>query len=148
VRLSTRARYGTRALLDIALHDNEGPVLLRDIAKRQGISQTYLAHLISPLKAAGIVKAIRGAQGGFAIARPPSQITLDEVVQTLEGKIVLVACVDNPKAYPYSSLCATYDLWQEVTGAMVKVLRDKTLQDLLERQEEKEKIGGKDHRRD
>jgi Rrf2 family protein len=101
-----------------------------------------LAHLISSLKAAGIVKAIRGAQGGFVIAKPPSQITLDEVVQSLEGKIVLAVCVGNPKAYPYSSLCATYDLWREVAGAMVKALKDRTLQDLLNRQKEKEKSLG------
>jgi DNA-binding IscR family transcriptional regulator len=60
----------------------------------------------------------------------------------LEGRIALVGCVDNPKAYPYSSVCATHDLWQEVTGAMARALKDRTLQDLLERQEEKEKMSG------
>jgi len=134
MKFSTRTRYGTRALLDIALHDSEGPVLLKDIARRQGISQRYLAHLITPLKVTGLVRAIRGVRGGFVIAKPPWQINLDEVVQALEGKISLVRCIDNPNAYPYSNVCVTHDLWQEVTTVMVKVLRDKTLQDLIESQ--------------
>ena len=142
MKFSTRARYGTRALLDIALHDSEGPVLLKDIARRQGISQQYLAHLITPLKVAGLVRAIRGVRGGFVIAKPPWQINLDEVVQALEGKISLVRCIDNPKAYPYSNVCATHDLWQEVTMVMVKALKDKTLQDLIESQKLKAKNVG------
>jgi Rrf2 family protein len=130
--------------MDIALHDSEGPVLLKDIAKRQGISQQYLAHLITPLKITGIVKAVRGAQGGFTIARSPSQITLDEAVQALEGEIALVKCVDNPKAYPYSSTCAAHDLWQELTMAMIKTLKDRTLQGLIDSQKLKAKTDSLD----
>ena len=132
MKLSTRARYGTKALLDIAQHKDEGPVLLRDIAKRQGISEDYLEHLLILLKAAGLIRSIRGNRGGFVLARSPSEIRLDEVVQVLEGEIALVECVDNPEVCPHVDFCLTHVLWREVTSAMNRVLKSTTLQDLIE----------------
>jgi len=137
MKLSTRTRYGVRALMDIAQHNDEGLVLLKDIAKRQGISKDYLEHILIPLKVAGLVRTSRGAQGGFVIAKPPTQIRLYEVVQVLERKVALVACVDDPEAYPYSDICAPHALWQEITEAISHVLKSTTLQDLMERQGKK-----------
>lgn len=137
MKLSTRTRYGVRALLDIAQHNDEGLVLLKDIAKRQGISKDYLEHILIPLKVAGLVRTSRGAQGGFVIAKPPTQIRLYEVVQVLERKVALVACVDDPEAYPYSDTCAPHALWREITEAISHVLKSTTLQDLMERQGKK-----------
>ncbi len=137
MKLSTKARYGIRALLDIALHDLEGPVLLREIAKRQDISRNYLEQILISLKAAGLVRSERGNRGGFILAKPPSEIRLDQAVQVLEGKISLVECVDDPKVCPRTSFCPTYELWGEVTAAMNQVLKSKTIQDLLETQKQK-----------
>ncbi len=138
MKLSTRARYGTRALLDLALHSREGPVLLRDIAQRQQISPPYLEHLITPLVAAGVIRSTRGARGGVRLAKSPREIKLSEVVRLLEGSITPVECVNDPKYCPRSDLCATRDIWGELNEAMNGVLESTTLQDLVERQKTKE----------
>ena len=137
MKLSTKGRYGTRALLDLALHWGEGPVLLKDIARRQEISLPYLEHLIAPLIEGGIVKSIRGPRGGVSLLEHPQKIKLNEVIQLLEGSIAPVECVDNPEAYPRSDLCVTRDIWHEVKKAMDGVLESTTLQDLVERQGQK-----------
>ena len=133
MKLSTRARYGTRALLELALHGGSQPVLLRDIAKRQEISLPYLEHLISPLIAAGIIRSVRGPQGGVWLAKPPQQIKLSEVFKLLEGSTAPVECIENPEVCARSGICVTRDLWDELGEAMNKVLSSTTLQDLVER---------------
>jgi len=139
MKLSTRARYGTRALLDLALHNEEGPVLLRDIAQRQQISPPYLGHLLTPLVAAGIIRSTRGARGGVWLAKSPQEIKLSEVVRLLEGPIAPVECVNDPKYCPRSDFCVTRDIWGELKKAMDGVLESTTLQDLVERQKRKER---------
>ena len=141
MKLSTRGRYGTRMLLDLALHQGGGPVPLKDIAKREEISLLYLEHLITPLVAAGMIRSTRGARGGVCLARSPEEIKLSEVVGLLEGSIALVDCVNDPKACPRSELCVTRDIWVELKEAMDGVLESKTLHDLVEMQKKKEKIG-------
>ncbi|MDO8568988.1 MAG: Rrf2 family transcriptional regulator [Dehalococcoidales bacterium] len=138
MKLSTRARYGTRALLDLALHREEEPVQLKDIAFRQEVSLHYLEHLISPLISAGVIRSIRGARGGIKLARQPYQIRLSEVIQLLEGSISPVECLDNPKVCNRSSACATRDVWSDMKKAMHAVLESTTLQDLVDRQRDKE----------
>jgi len=138
MKLSTRGQYGTRALLELALHWGEGPILLKDIAQRQRISLSYLEHLITPLVAGGIVRSVRGAKGGVSLAKPPGQVKLSEVVQLLEGSIVPVECVNNPGICIRSEVCATRDVWDELGKAMSGVLQSITLQDLVERQRRKE----------
>lgn len=138
MRLSTRGQYGTRALLDLALHQGEGWILLRDIAQRQQIPLRYLEHLIAPLIAGGILRSIRGAKGGVALARPPEEVTLSEVIQLLEGSIAPVECINNPGVCSRSELCAPRDIWGELKKAMDGVLESTTLQDLVERQKRKE----------
>ncbi len=138
MKLSTRGRYGTRALLDLALHQSESPILLKDIAKRQKISLAYLEHLVTPLVSAGILLSTRGARGGVSLARPPYEIRLDEVIQALEGSTSPVDCIDNPGMCPRSDMCATRDVWDEVKQAVNGVLAATTLQDLVDRQRQKE----------
>lgn len=140
MRLSTKATYGMRALLDLARHSGEGPVLLKDIAKRQGITLNYLEQIFIRLNAAGLIRSIRGSRGGFILSRSPSEIRLDEVIQALEGRIVLVECVDNPKVCPRVDFCVTRDLWGEMGKRMSQVLQSTTLQHLVERQSEKEQL--------
>jgi Rrf2 family protein len=140
MKLSARGRYGTRALLDLALHGGKEPVPLKDIARRQQISLLYLEHLITPLVAAGMIRSTRGARGGVCLARSPEEIKLSEVVGLLEGSIAPVDCVNDPKACPRSELCVTRDIWVELKEAMDGVLESKTLHDLVEMQKNKGKM--------
>ncbi len=126
-----------RALLDLALHQDEGLVPLKDIARRQEVSLPYLEHLITPLIAAGLVKSTRGARGGVLLFKPPSEIKLSEVIQVLEGSIAPVDCINNPDVCHRSASCATRDVWSEMKEAMSQVLDSTTLQDLAERQRQK-----------
>jgi Rrf2 family cysteine metabolism transcriptional repressor len=137
VKLSSKGRYGTRVLLDLALHEGEGAVPLKDIASRQQISLPYLEHLITPLVSAGIIRSRRGTGGGVWLTRPPQQIKLSEVIGMLEGPITPVDCVTDPGACPRSSDCATRDIWTELKAAMDGVLQSLSLQDLVERQKAK-----------
>lgn len=137
MKLSTRGQYGTRALLELALRQGQGPVLLRDIAQKQQISLPYLEHLISPLIAGGVVRSTRGAKGGVSLARAPEEIRLSEVVRLLEGSIAPVECIDNPEICGRSELCVTRDVWGEMKQAIDGVLESTTLKDLVERQKRK-----------
>ncbi|NWF77891.1 MAG: Rrf2 family transcriptional regulator [Chloroflexi bacterium] len=141
MKLSTRGRYGVRALLDLALHSCEGTVLLRDIARRQEISLPYLEHVITPLVAAGLMKTTRGPRGGVLLLKSPAEIKLSEVIGFLEGSIAPVDCVDNPDVCRRSAFCVTRDIWGEVKEAVHQVLDSITLQDLVERQREKGQTG-------
>ena len=138
MKLSTRSQYGTRALLDLALHHNEEPVILKEIAQRQQIPLRYLEHLVTPLIAGGIVRSTRGPKGGISLARPSEEIRLDEVIQFLEGSIAPVECVNNPEVCTRSELCATRDIWSELREAINGVLGSTTLRDLAEMQKRKE----------
>ena len=138
VKLSTRARYGTRALLDLAQHHGNEPVQLKDIAKRQSISLHYLEHIITPLVGAGIVRSARGARGGLQLISHPRELKLSEVVQLLEGAMTPVDCISNPESCPRSDLCVTREVWSEMKKAIDETLDSITLQDLMERQNEAE----------
>ena len=139
MKLSTKGRYGTKALLDIALHQESEPVPLRDIAERQQISLPYLEKLIGPLIEGGIIRSVRGVGGGVSLARSPDEIRFSEVIGLLEGSIALVECVNNPQVCNRSELCATRDVWSDIKKAIDGVLESTTLQDLVERQKGKER---------
>jgi Rrf2 family protein len=138
MKISTKGRYGMMAMLDLARHYGEGFILVKDIARRQRISEQYLEQLLILLKAAGMVRSTRGARGGFTLAKPPSQIRLSEIIQVMEGSMAPVECVDAPEAYPRVASCAVHDVWVEITTAMSSVLESITLQELVERQAKKE----------
>ncbi len=137
MKLSTRGQYGTRALLELALHHGRGPVPLKDIAQSQQISLQYLQHLITPLIAGGIIGSTPGARGGVWLARSPREIKLSEVIGLLEGSIAPAECVNDPRYCSRSDLCVTRDIWGELKKAMDGVLESTTLQDLVERHEKK-----------
>ncbi len=138
MKMSTKGQYGTRALLDLAQRYGKGPILVKDIARRQGISQHYLEHLFIRLIAAGLLKSTRGAKGGFTLAKPPDQIRVSEVVELMEGSLAPVSCVDDPKVCSRTNSCVMHDVWSEVKAAMSGVLESTTLQTLVERQKSKE----------
>jgi Rrf2 family cysteine metabolism transcriptional repressor len=137
MKLSTRGRYGTRVLLDLALHDGKGPIPLKDIAKRQQISLLYLEHIIAPLISVGMIRSTRGAHGGVQLARQPEEVKLSEVLGVLEGSIAPVDCINDPETCSRSEFCATRDIWIELKKAMDGVLESKTLRDLVEMQKKK-----------
>jgi Rrf2 family cysteine metabolism transcriptional repressor len=139
MKISTRGRYGIRALLDLAMRWGQGPVQLKDISQNQDISLQYLEHLMRPLITAGFVRSMRGARGGVWLARPPDEIKLAEVLDVLIGSIAPVECVDDPELCNRSKHCATRDIWYEMKKAMDEVLDSVSLQDMVVRQSAKEK---------
>ncbi len=124
--------------MDLALHQGNELVLLKDIAQRQDIPLAYLKHLVSPLIAGGVIRSSLGIRGGVLLARAPSQIKLNEVIQFLEGPIAAVECVNHPETCNRSHFCAARDVWAEVGEAMGGVLESINLQDLADRQKVKE----------
>lgn len=138
MKISTRGRYGIRLLLDLASHEGKEPIPLRDIARRQHISLSYIEQLVTPLIAAGLVKSTRGARGGIRLAKSPQEINLSDVIGLLESSISPVDCLDDPEACPHSNFCATRDVWSEMKDAMDRVLKSVTIQDLTERQKSKQ----------
>ncbi len=133
LKLSTRSRYGTRMLLDMAQHYNQGPVQLGDIAKRQNISVKYLEQIIIPLKKAHYVESVRGPKGGHMLSKPPEQISVGEIVALLEEGSSLVDCVEHAELCERSSSCPTRLIWQEASQAMFEKLEGITLADVVER---------------
>jgi len=137
MKLSTKGRYGTRAMIDIALYRDSGSTLLKDISTRQGISLKYLDHILSNLRKAGLVKNVRGKGGGYALMRSPSQITLCEIIEAVEGSLAPVECVDDPDYCKKTSTCSARDVWMKVRQSIEDVLRNTSLQSLIENQEKK-----------
>jgi len=135
MKLSTRSRYGTRLMQDLAQHYDEGPVRIGEIAKRQDISVKYLEQLIIPLKRSNLIKSIRGVKGGHMLARPPGQITVGQIVKALEGAIELVDCIENPEECERSGSCLTRSIWEDASKAMYEKLNSITLSEMLETKE-------------
>jgi Rrf2 family protein len=136
MKLSTKSRYGTRLLLDMAQHYNQGPVQLGDIARRQNISVKYLEQIIIPLKKAGYVASVRGPKGGHVLSRPPVEITVGEIVALLEEGESLVECTERASVCERAPSCPTRLVWQEAAKAMFDKLNTITLADLLPQNQE------------
>jgi Rrf2 family cysteine metabolism transcriptional repressor len=134
MKISTRGRYATRAMTDLALHDSKEPVPLKDISARQGISLPYLEQIITPLIAAGLIRSTRGPKGGISLAKKPGEIRVLDIVYALEGPVVPVGCVEDPAKCTRIKTCAAHDVWVDVSIAVQGVLESTTLQGLVERQ--------------
>lgn len=132
MKLSTRSRYGTRLLLEMAVHYKEGPIQLAEIARRQEVSTKYLEQIIIPLKKAGYVHSMRGPKGGHMLARSPETIRLGEVVALLEGGLGVTECADHPESCRRASFCMTRFLWKEISEAIRDRLDSFTLLDLIQ----------------
>lgn len=139
VKLSTKGRYGTRLMLNLALHYDAGqePVILKNVAKEEEISIRYLEQIIIPLKLSKLVKSIRGAGGGYILTQPPSKVKLIEIIEALEGPIALVDCVDDPDYCDRMPRCATFEVWKEANNLLRDYFSKTTLQDLVERSQKK-----------
>ncbi|MBU4345248.1 MAG: Rrf2 family transcriptional regulator [Desulfobacteraceae bacterium] len=134
MRLSTKARYGARAMLDIAINYEKGPVSLKSLAKRQGVSVKYMEQLIPLLKVAGLIRSVRGAGGGYALSKDTHQIKMRDIIDALEGSMFLVDCVDNPETCDRSEKCVTHELWKEIQDTINNILGSLTLDDMVKRQ--------------
>jgi Rrf2 family protein len=130
MKLSTRSRYGTRLMVDMAEHYQEGPVHLGDIARRQNISVKYLEQIIIPLKKAHYIDSIRGPKGGHVLARPPAEITVAEIVALLEDGASLSECSAHADVCERADFCPTRLVWKAASEAMFDKLKSITLADL------------------
>ncbi|OHB58470.1 MAG: hypothetical protein A2Y07_03935 [Planctomycetes bacterium GWF2_50_10] len=137
MKVSTKARYGLRFLVELAAGGAKGPVFLKDIARTQEISEKYLSRIVIDLKAAGLVDGYRGAHGGYVLAKKPEDITLREVVTTLEGDLSPVDCVKEGGTCGRMSMCATQDAWRKLKDAINSTLESITLASLVEKRNEK-----------
>ena len=133
MKLSTRTRYGIRAVIELAKQGNSVPVRLKTIAQRQEISIKYLEQLMAILKSAGFVRSVRGARGGYVLARPAEQIRLDELFTALEGPLTAIECLDDASCCARAADCAARDIWKQVQDAVAKVLRAITIQDVVDK---------------
>lgn len=134
MRVSTKGRYGLRVMIELAARSGQGPVVMGDIAKSQGISRKYLHSLLTGLKSAGLVRSIRGAGGGYVLARSPDQMTAGDVVKALEGPFAVVDCVADSSVCERFDGCVTREVWKKVGQAAEKVLSGITIGQLAERQ--------------
>jgi len=138
LKISTKIRYGTRAMLELATHYGEGTIELREIAEKEDISPKYLEQVIVPLRTAGLVKSVRGSKGGYTLAKPPSNISLREIFEGLEGPVNLVDCLVDPEACQRTSTCVTREIWKEVSDVIEKVFGSVTLEEMVNRKRKKE----------
>jgi len=140
VIFSTKAEYGVRLMVELGRHGGEGPTPLNAVAERESLPLAYLERIVAQLRGAGLVKSTRGAHGGYALARPAEEITMDEVVQALEGAIVPMECFTDEGVrrvlcsheLDADQACATKLLWTRVQGGMIRALQGTTLAELIE----------------
>jgi len=141
IRVSTKGRYGTRLMLNLARHYNSGnkAVILRSIAEEEEISIRYLEQIIISLKIYKLVKSIRGAGGGYTLARKPSEITICQILEALEGSCALVDCVEDAEYCRRLPSCATYEVWKEASQILKDYFERVTLQYVLDLCDKKQK---------
>lgn len=138
MKISTRGRYALRMMLDLAVNNNGEPIRLKDISKRQGISDKYLEQIISILNKAGFVRSIRGPQGGYMLNREPKEYTVGMILRLTEGSLAPVACLDyEPNDCERRNECVTLILWEKLNDAIKSVVDNITLRDLVQWQMEK-----------
>jgi len=137
MKLSTRTRYGIRAILELAEKDGSGPLRVKAIAQSQDISVKYLEQLMTILRSAGFVRSIRGSKGGYMLAKSPNQIKLSDVFDCLEGHVTTVECVEDRSFCERAEDCVARQVWAQVQQAIKNVLQSITLQDLVDRAKDK-----------
>lgn len=137
MKISTRGKNAIKFMLDLATYYHGEPVRLKDIAKRQNISEKYLEQIVAALNKAGLVKSIRGAHGGYTLRFPPERYTAGQILEIVEGNMSPTDCVgDNGVPCEYKATCASFRLWQKLDAAVNDVLEGITLADMLEWQDE------------
>jgi Rrf2 family transcriptional regulator, cysteine metabolism repressor len=130
MKLSTKGRYGVKAMVDLAIHYGEAPVSIKSISERQNISEYYLEQLFSPLRKAELIKSVRGAQGGYVLNKPPGEIRVSDIMVVLEGPIEISDCVEGV-ACNNVDCCATRLLWGKIKRSIDSVMESTTLEDIV-----------------
>ncbi|HNS31406.1 MAG TPA: Rrf2 family transcriptional regulator [bacterium] len=138
MKISTKTRYGLRAMVDLVVNYRGMPVLIKEIARRQNISDKYLEHIMLALKKAGLVESVSGSGGGYFITRDPATITAFDIVKVLEGSLAPVPCIDSDNICGRSARCSVSNLWFRVREAMVGILNSTTLKELAENKNKRE----------
>jgi Rrf2 family protein len=131
MKLSTKGRYGIKAMVDLAIHYGVEPVSIKSISERQNISEYYLEQLFAPLRKADIIKSVRGAQGGYILNREPKDITTAEIMEVLEGPVEISDCLEE-NTCSNIDCCATRGFWARIKDSIDSVLESTTLQDLVD----------------
>ena len=131
MKISTKGRYGLRILIDLATHDPEKPRMLKDIAESQQISEKYLSRLVIDLRRAGLIRSVRGVKGGFHLAKLPEEITLLKVLETMEGPLSVVDCVQSPEKCKRQTLCPARSIWKKLNDDIRGLTSQITLDDIL-----------------
>lgn len=138
MKVSTKGRYALRLMIDLAINETSEPVRIKDIAKRQGISDKYLEQIIAILNKAGMVRSIRGPQGGYRLSRKPVEYTVGNILRAIEGSLAPVACLEfENNDCKRQDCCATLKLWRKLDEAIKGVIDNVTLDDLVDWQLEK-----------
>lgn len=133
MKISTKGRYALRLMLDLAKHNNGEMVRIKDVAERESISEKYLEQIVTSLKRAGYVKSLRGAQGGYRLAKEPKEYTVGMILRLTEGDMAPVACLEGEEnECPRASVCTSIRLWMMLDDAIKSVIDHVTLQDMLE----------------
>lgn len=140
MKLSTRTRYGMRAVIELAENDTQKPLQLKLIAQRQDISVKYLEQLMSILRSGGIIRSIRGARGGYTLARPANQIKISEIFNCLEGPVITAECVDDEDYCERVADCAARILWVKIQHVIKNIMESLTLQELIDRAKDKKSL--------
>jgi Rrf2 family protein len=138
MKLSTKSRYGLRAMLFLAIAHRDGVIMTREIAERQNLPETYLEQLMLSMRKAGLLSSVRGAKGGYMLAQRPEDITLAKIVVALEGSLNVADCADSPNCCLTSEACALKDVFMEVNNALYNTLDGISLSDLAHRQQIRE----------
>jgi Rrf2 family transcriptional regulator, cysteine metabolism repressor len=133
MKISTRTRYGVRAMFELALEYGKGPLQTRTIAEREDISNKYLEQLIAVLKSAGLIRSVRGPKGGYVLINPPAKVRLLEIFVALEGPIEPVECLEHETYCARCAICVTRGVWSELQRSIIGVLSKTSLQDLVDR---------------
>lgn len=136
MKLSTRARYGIHAMYDLAGNYGAQPRSIKAIADRQGIPEAYLEQLLCALRRDGLVASVRGAQGGYMLSRPPGEITVGQVLRTLEGGLSIIDCLNEEQGCGKSCDCPSRTIWKRLRDGMNEIVDGITLEDMLRRDEE------------
>lgn len=140
MKLSTKGKYGLKAIFELSLHVNEGPMPLNMIASKQKIPEQYLEQIFSTLKKSKLITSVRGAQGGYLLNKAPNEVTVGDVLAILEGPVALSKCIIDEGVCENSNDCSTKLVWEKLKKGIEDVLNSITLQDMVDDYNKKNNI--------
>lgn len=140
MKVSTKTRYGIRLMIDLGINYGKGSIFLKDIAKREEISEKYLSQIIIPLRTAKLVNSFRGAHGGYVLSRPPEEISMRDIFEALEGNFDLLNCIHKPEKCERSTICVTREIWNDLGATIAQKLESMLLSDFVKKYIDKKEL--------